>query len=346
MAIDTSWMGDFSKVKAKAQTAQKTTTPAKPATKTPAPSPEGSLRYYQDQGLKRDEALTKMKDYKQAQKIAQTLKEYEDAQKAKVNPFNPLDEFQKFLDSKDQTYWDGIEKVAKEKVNPYYDRLRSQLAESFGIDSAQLGLKREQNQQGYDNDIAEIQRMSTYAKDDFARTLGKTDRAFASTIQRATEAYGQRNLLNSGVQAYGNLMGAKDQQADKDGLKAGMDKTLTDLEASRLKAFQSFDLTKRSLDLTEKDALLKKQQNEDKLNRDQATELEVARANADERITDKNLGDISSYTQQRGAIPTGETKATPKTTTTTPKTASLSTVKTLQKTTTTAPKKFAKPLLI
>lgn len=346
MAIDTSWMGDFSKIKAKAQTAQKTTTPAKPATKAPAPSPEGSLRYYQDQGFKREEALKKMQDYKQAQKLAQTVKDYEDAQKAKTNPFNPLDEFQKFLDTKDQTYWDGIEAVAKEKVNPYYDRLRSQLAESFGIDSAQLGLKKEQNQQGYDNGMAEIQRMSTYAKDDFARNLGKTDRAFASTIQRATEAYGQRNLLNSGVQAYGNIMSAKDQQADKEGLKAGMDKTLTDLEASRLKAFQSFDLTNRSLGLSEKDMLLKKQQNEDKLNRDQATELEVARANADERITDKNLGDLSTYTQQRGAIPTGDTTTKKATTTTTaPKTASLSTVKTLQKTTTT-PKKFAKPLLI
>lgn len=345
MAIDTSWIGDFSKVKAKAQVASKTT-PAKTVTPAPAQtapatatsSPEGSLRYYESQGLSFKDAQAKMAEYQKAQKLASTVKAYQDAQSAKVNPFNPMDEFQKFLDSKDDTYWQGVEQVAGEKVNPYYDRLKAQLGEQLGIDKAQLGLQKENNQKNYDADIADITRMSSYAKDDFAKNLTKTDRAFASTIQRATEAYGQRNLLNSGVQAYGNLMSAKDQQGTKDAMQSGLDKTIGDLEASRQKAFNQYDITNRSLALKDQELNLTDQQKQDKINRDRATELEVARSDTDSGYSDRALGDISKYAQQSGAIPTGNTP-------TPAKTANLSTVKTLQ-TKATAPKKFAKPLLI
>jgi hypothetical protein len=177
--------------------------------------------------------------------------------------------------------------------------------------------------------------MKTYATDDFARNIAKTDRAFATTIQRATDAYGQRGLLNSGVRAYGNVMSAKDQQTDKEALSAGFDKSIADLEASRAKAYSQYDLTKRSLDLSGQDTSLQNEKDKDKINRDRATELEVARANTDQRITDKQLGDITTYANQRGAIPT--------TGTTPARTASLSTVKTLQ--TKATGKRFAKPLL-
>ena len=167
--------------------------------KTPAPSTEGSLRYYKAQGYSTKEAQDKMQEYQKAKQLANTVKAYEDAQKAKVNPFNPMDEFQKFLDSKDETYWKGVEETAKAKVDPYYDSMKSNLAEQYGIDLGQLSLKKEQNQKTYDQDIAEITRMTGYSKDEFARNMSKSDRAFASTMQQASEAYGQRGLLNSGV---------------------------------------------------------------------------------------------------------------------------------------------------
>lgn len=288
------------------------------------------MRYYKDQGFSQTDAQKKMQEFNQAKKLAETVKAYETEQASKVNPFNPMDEFQKFLDSKDDTYWKGVEATAKAKVDPYYDSMKSNLAQQLGIDLGQLNLKKEQNETNYNQDVAEIDRMTSYSKDEFARNMAKSDRGFASTIQQASEAYGNRGLLNSGVQAYGNLMSAKDQQANKESMQAGMDKTLSDLEASRKKAFSQYDLTKRSLGLTEQDTLLGDKQKQDKLTRDRATELEVARANADARITENALGDISKYTQQAGAIPTA--------------TATLSSAKTLAKKANT-PKKFTTPLL-
>lgn len=287
------------------------------------------MRYYKDQGFSTTDAQKKMQEYQQAKKLAETVKAYEAEQASKVNPFNPMDEFQKFLDSKDQTYWNGVEATAKAKVDPYYDSMKTDLAKQLGIDLGQLNLKKEQNETNYGQDVAEIERMTSYSKDEFARNMVKTDRGFASTMQQATEAYGNRGLLNSGARAYGTLMSAKDQQANKDSMQAGMDKTLADLEASRKKAFSSYDLTKRSLGLTEEETNLKNKKDQDKIQRDRATELEVARANTDARITENAMGDINKYTQQAGAIPTA--------------TATLSSAKTLAKKTTA--KKFTTPLL-
>jgi hypothetical protein len=97
------------------------------ATKTPAKSPEGSLRFYEDQGFSFKESQQKMKDFARAKSLASTVKTYQDAQNAKVNPFNPMDEFQKFLDSKDETYWKNIDETSKAKVDPYYDKLKTDL---------------------------------------------------------------------------------------------------------------------------------------------------------------------------------------------------------------------------
>ena len=98
-------------------------------------------------------------------------------------------------------------------------------------------------------------------------------------------------------------MSAKEQQTNKEGMKAGLDETLANLEASRKKAFSQYDLTQRSLGLSEQEIALKKKQDEAKISRDRATELEVARANTDTRMGENVLGDINKYAQQAGAIP-------------------------------------------
>lgn len=118
-------------------------------------------------------------------------------------------------------------------------------------------------------------------------------------MQRATDAYGQRGLLNSGVSAYGNTLSAQDQSTDQGTMKAGLDNTMAQLNEARTKAQQSYDLNSRGYNLSDKELELQNKQNMDKVNRNQSTELEVARDNIDSRNSLSQLGDINKYAQQR-----------------------------------------------
>lgn len=117
---------------------------------------------------------------KQADSVANGVKSaqeaYDKEQASKVQAFNPTDEYNKWLASKDESYWKTVDASAHSKVDPYYDSLKQQLGEQLGIDQAKLNLQKESNSKAYDNSLTEISRMTEYAKGDFARTLAKSDR--------------------------------------------------------------------------------------------------------------------------------------------------------------------------
>jgi len=75
----------------------------------------------------------------------------------------------------------NIEEVQKSYYEPYFNRQKWELTTDYNVDKLTLD------------------RLSEYANTDTAKDLAKINQTFAKAMSRATNAYGQRNLLSSWI---------------------------------------------------------------------------------------------------------------------------------------------------
>lgn len=106
--------------------------------------------------------------------------------------------FEQILDQvKQDPQFNNFFNQYKDFINKDYNINADTLNQNLDFTEQSIQQKQQQTQQNFDNLNQDIEQYKKYSNDDYIRNLAKIDTNLSGSLQRATEAYWQRNMLQS-----------------------------------------------------------------------------------------------------------------------------------------------------